>query len=128
MAASCLKRSASADQGQRQSVYGDESEDTDAELRRADTLAAGHPDDSAGISNIAGDNIARVPHISGDNTDGGNSSGAPNIVVYLPKDTSVSGLAGCLAPPLDTILPLCLERNVLNYQLKSLTLYARAMA
>jgi hypothetical protein len=54
----------------------------------------------------------------------GGDAQRPNVAIFLPKNTSLSGLAAaCGAAGID---PLCLERNVLNGQLKALTLYARA--
>jgi hypothetical protein len=51
----------------------------------------------------------------------------PNIAVYLPRHTSVPRLAACLDVLRVPIEPLCLERNVLNNQLKALTLYTRML-
>jgi hypothetical protein len=50
----------------------------------------------------------------------------PNIAVFLPKTTLLSGLA--TACKRAAVAPLCLERNVLNGQLKALTLYVHAAA
>jgi hypothetical protein len=99
MAECCLSRSA-RERAQGRGDTGDASACDSAQVNSADSEAAKHANISAGL---------------------------PNIVVYLPRDTSVSGLADCLAPPVRAVQPLCLERNILNYQLKSLTLYARAM-
>ena len=49
----------------------------------------------------------------------------PNVAVYLPRSTSLSGLAACVQLGEGSIEPLCLERNVLNERLKALTLYLR---
>jgi hypothetical protein len=100
MAECCLSRSAREREAQVRGGSGDASACDSAQDNSADSVAAKHANISAGL---------------------------PNIVVYLPRDTSVSGLANCLAPPVRAVQPLCLERNILNYQLKSLTLYARAM-
>jgi hypothetical protein len=50
----------------------------------------------------------------------------PNVAVFLPKTTLLSGLATACKEA--AVTPLCLERNVLNGQLKALTLYVRAAA
>lgn len=51
----------------------------------------------------------------------------PNIAVFLPRHTSLPRLAACLEVLRTPIEPLCLERNVLNNQLKALTLYTRVL-
>lgn len=47
----------------------------------------------------------------------------PSIAVYLPRNTCLSELAACLNDPLQGTTVMCLERNILNDQLKALTLY-----
>lgn len=48
----------------------------------------------------------------------------PQVAVFLPRNTSMHGLEQCFAAPALGLEPVCVERNVLNNQLKSLTLYA----
>ena len=50
---------------------------------------------------------------------------APNVAVYLPRNTSVASLAKCLNIPGFKVIPLCLERNILNQKFKSASLYLR---
>lgn len=58
----------------------------------------------------------------------GAGADVPNIAVYLPRSTLISSLAECLGTPGFRLTPLCLERNVLNGQLKAATLYLRCSA
>lgn len=53
------------------------------------------------------------------------SEEVPNVAVYLPRNTLMSSLRECLLVHGFTVKPLCLERNVLNMQLKAVTLYLR---
>lgn len=55
----------------------------------------------------------------------GASTDVPNIAVYLPRTTLISSLRECLDVPGFSLVPLCLERNILNGQLKAATLYLR---
>lgn len=58
----------------------------------------------------------------------GENADVPNIAVYLPRATLISSLRDCLEVPGFQLKPLCLERNVLNGQLKTATLYLRCSA
>eukprot|EP00892_Ulva_mutabilis_P003394 jgi/Ulvmu1/1426/UM011_0155.1 len=49
----------------------------------------------------------------------------PNVAVYLPRNTSIASLEKCLAIPGFQVTALCLERNLLNEKLKSVSLYLR---
>jgi hypothetical protein len=50
----------------------------------------------------------------------------PNVAVFLPRNTCLAELAKCLDGPGHCMDPICLERNILNDQLKALTLYLQA--
>ena len=51
----------------------------------------------------------------------------PNVAAFLPRNTCLSGLAASLQGLPAPIDPVCLERNILNDQLKSVTLYLHAL-
>jgi hypothetical protein len=58
----------------------------------------------------------------------GEGAEVPNIAVYLPRITVTSSLKACLDVTGFLLKPLCLERNVLNGQLKAVTMYLRCSA
>lgn len=55
----------------------------------------------------------------------GASAETPNVAVYLPRNTLISSLEDCLQVRGYHLQALCVERNVLNGQLKAVTLYMR---
>jgi hypothetical protein len=73
----------------------------------------------------ANNNQAAVPCSDPDDSDHATPL-RPDIAVFLPRNTCLQELRECLSGLECYVQPSSLERNILNDQLKSLTLYLQS--